>query len=316
MNEGTRLFPEDTEPHSIRLREPKHTKRTVIALAVTAALVCGAGFVAYSYRAELGSAFSGLFENININMPSFSFDGIFGGSQSSSESENSSEISETSSEPSESTSSISSSESESVPEIISVPEPEPVVEPDPIPRDEWYMLLVNKEHPVSQDFTVKTRAVDSAGHLLDERVYDDFTAMIAAGKAEGLNFSVYTAYRTYEKQSSLYRTEYEKLITAGYSDADAQKEASSSAAKPGTSEHNSGLAVDIASTYGDFEGSSEQSWLLEHAYEYGFILRYPEGKEAVTGFSYEPWHYRYVGKEQAKLIYESGLCLEEYLEEK
>ena len=90
-------------------------------------------------------------------------------------------------------------------------------------------------------------------------------------------------------------------------------------AVPGTSEHQTGLALDIISLYYQVldknqENTAEQKWLMENSYKYGFILRYPSDKSEITGINYEPWHYRYVGKEAAKEIYEMGLCLEEYLE--
>ena len=111
--------------------------------------------------------------------------------------------------------------------------------------------------------------------------------MLSDAKAEGIDLRIVTAYRSYSRQQQLY-------------------EAGATTAAAGTSEHNSGLAVDILTASGEFEGSSGEAWLLEHAAEYGFILRYPKDKESVTGFAYEPWHFRYVGKEQAKLISESG----------
>ena len=156
------------------------------------------------------------------------------------------------------------------------------------------MLLVNKEHPLSADFSIAAKAVDADGHTVDERIYDDLSAMLSDAKAEGIDLRIVTAYRSYSRQQQLY-------------------EAGATTAAAGTSEHNSGLAVDILTASGEFEGSSGEAWLLEHAAEYGFILRYPKDKESVTGFAYEPWHFRYVGKEQAKLINDSGLCLEEYL---
>ena len=181
-----------------------------------------------------------------------------------------------------------------LPSESSEPEPPSEPEPEPIPRDEWYMLLVNKENPVTADFTVNAKAVDAEGHTVDERIYDDLTAMLSAAKEAGYDLRISTAYRSYNRQQQLY-------------------DAGATAAAPGTSEHNSGLGVDILTVNGEFEGSAAEAWLLEHAEEYGFILRYPKDKEAVTGFAYEPWHFRYVGKEQAKLINDSGLCLEEYL---
>ena len=186
----------------------------------------------------------------------------------------------------------------SEPEVPEEPEPpiveKPIIEENPIPKDEWFMLLVNKDNALSEDFSIETAAVDGSGHLVDARIFDDLSAMISAGESEGLDFVIQTAYRTYAKQKEFF-------------------EAGKTGAAPGTSEHNSGLAIDFGSARGNFEGSAEEAWLLEHAHEYGFILRYPADKADITGFAHEPWHFRYVGKEQAKLIFESGLCLEEYL---
>ncbi|MBE6892540.1 MAG: D-alanyl-D-alanine carboxypeptidase family protein [Ruminococcaceae bacterium] len=156
------------------------------------------------------------------------------------------------------------------------------------------MILVNKENPLSEDFSIEAVTVDAKGHTVDARIAEDLSAMISAGEAEGLDFVIQTAFRTYAKQKEFF-------------------EAGKTGAAPGTSEHNCGLAIDFGSGKGNFEGSAEESWLLEHAHEYGFILRYPADKVDITGFAYEPWHFRYVGKEQAAIIKESGLCLEEYL---
>ena len=270
MSADTRLYPEDHEPKAIRIRQPKHTKRNVAVAIICAVLILGLGAGAWVI---FGSA----------ELPKLPFGGSDGESSAAFESE-------------------SSEESSSLPEISSAPEssvsvpelPSESSEPEPIPRDEWYMLLVNKENPVAADFTVNTKAVDAEGHTVDERIYDDLTAMLSAAKEAGYDLRISTAYRSYNRQQQLY-------------------DAGATAAAPGTSEHNSGLGVDILTVNGEFEGSAAEAWLLEHAEEYGFILRYPKDKEAVTGFAYEPWHFRYVGKEQAKLINESGLCLEEYL---
>lgn len=284
MSSDTRLYPEDHEPKAIKIRKPSHKKRNIIISVLCAVLIVGLGAAAWVF-----------FGNAELpKLPS-------GASQSESSSDSESEASADSESLPESSSAAessapalpSSSESEpesSLPEESS--EPEPLA--DPIPRDEWYMLLVNKEHPLSADFSVVTKAIDSEGHTVDERIYDDISAMLEAAKAAGMELRISTAYRSYNRQQQLY-------------------EAGATTAAAGTSEHNSGLAVDILTVSGEFEGSSAEAWLLEHAEEYGFILRYPKDKEAVTGFAYEPWHFRYVGKEQAKLIDESGLCLEEYL---
>ena len=282
MSNGTRIDPEEREPRAIKIRQPKHTGRKIflsVLGVLCAAAVIGAGVFAYVNFGDY-----------------FEFD-KFGKTEEESQSSES-EISEES-EPEEP---VVPEEPESVPESSSEPEipeepivpEEPVVEEDPIPRDEWFMLLVNRENPLPEDFGVETVLIDNENHTVDSRIAEDLSAMISAGEAEGLNFIFYTAYRSVNKQRELFE--------AGKTDA-----------APGTSEHNCGLAVDIGCRTGEFDGSPEEAWLLAHAHEYGFILRYPEGKEDITGFSHEPWHFRYVGKEQAKLIFESGLCLEEYL---
>ena len=279
MSADTRLYPEDHEPKAIKIRQPKHTKRNVAVAIICAVLILGLGAGAW---VVFGSA----------ELPKLPFGdsgGESGAAFESESSEESSSLPEVSSAP-ESSVSVPELPSES-----SEPEPPSEPEPEPIPRDEWYMLLVNKENPVTADFTVKTKAVDAEGHTVDERIYDDLTAMLSAAKDAGYDLRISTAYRSYNRQQQLY-------------------DAGATAAAPGTSEHNSGLGVDILTVNGEFEGSAAETWLLEHAEEYGFILRYPKDKEDVTGIIYEPWHYRYVGKEAAGYIMEHGLCLEEFLD--
>lgn len=288
MSAETRLYPGDREPRAIKLRKPRHTVRKIIIIAVAAVIIIGAGgaFAWMYFRPEKAPSDGSL-------PPALS-------SESSS-----SEISEISDE--------SSSEPEpSEPEVQS--EPEPIAEEDTIPRNEWYMILVNRENPLPDDYSFDAEVIDSFGHSVDSRIVPGLEAMFAAGNEEGLSFSVYTAYRTVEKQREIFDAKVDSLMAKGLDRAAAEKAAEEFAAAPGTSEHNTGLALDIVSSYASAdENSAEAKWLFEHAWEYGFILRYPKDKEEITGFDYEPWHYRYVGREQAKLIYESGLCLEEYL---
>ncbi|MDE7244184.1 MAG: M15 family metallopeptidase, partial [Oscillospiraceae bacterium] len=128
-----------------------------------------------------------------------------------------------------------------------------------------------------------------------------------------------SSYRPREKQEELFRNKKERLLAQGYSEKDAETEAGKEVAVPGTSEHQLGLALDIVDVNHQLLDSSQentavQKWLMDHSWEYGFILRYPSGKSDITGIIYEPWHYRYVGKDAAKEIYEQGICLEEYLE--
>ena len=288
MSAETRLYPGDREPRAIKLRKPRHTARNIVIIAVAALIVIGAGAAfAWMYFQPEKTPSDGLLPPV-----------------SSSES-SSSEVSVISDE---------SSGASEASEPESRPEPEPIVEEDPIPRDEWYMILVNRENPLPDNYSFDAAVVDSFGHSVDSRIVSDLEAMFAAGNEEGLSFSIYTAYRTVEKQKEIFDAKVESLMAEGLDRASAEKAAEEFAAAPGTSEHNTGLALDIVSAYGSSdENSAEAKWLFEHAWEYGFILRYPKNKVEITGFDYEPWHYRYVGREQAKLIYESGLCLEEYL---
>ena len=129
---------------------------------------------------------------------------------------------------------------------------------------------------------------------------------------------VCSGYRTVTRQTELFQEKIDELMVDGLTYDEAYTAAATVVAIPGTSEHNLGLAVDICAT--DYQllddaqaETPEQQWLMEHCAEYGFILRYPQGKEEITGIIWEPWHYRYVGVEAATEIMQSGLCLEEYL---
>ena len=125
---------------------------------------------------------------------------------------------------------------------------------------------------------------------------------------------VNSGYRTHQLQQSLMDREIADYISQGYSEEEAKEIAEQWVAPPGTSEHQIGLAVDISmEDTSDKNASDVWQWLRENSYKYGFILRYPEDKTDITGIGYEPWHYRYVGKEIAEDIYRQGICLEEYL---
>lgn len=184
-------------------------------------------------------------------------------------------------------------------------------------RNEWNLILVNSWNKLPNNFGVKLKTLDS-GHSIDERAYDDLITMIGDAKSEGLSPIICSSYRTIERQIKLYKNEVESYISKGYLKDEAQFEAGKWVAVPGTSEHNTGLAVDIVSINYQLldekqENTPEQKWLMKNSYKYGFILRYPRDKKNITGISYEPWHYRYVGKKAALEIYRNGLCLEEYL---
>ena len=182
----------------------------------------------------------------------------------------------------------------------------------------WELILVNFENLLPENYAVElTQLADE--QAVDARIAGELETMLADARAEGLSPVVVSSYRTEELQLTLYSNKVARLVEAGCSQEDAQTEAARWVARPGTSEHQLGLAVDIvAQSYpvldAGQEDTPEQQWLLENAYRYGFVLRYPEGKSETTGIGYEPWHYRYVGKEAAEQMYWNNLCLEEYLE--
>ena len=183
--------------------------------------------------------------------------------------------------------------------------------------DQWNLILVNSQNPLPDDFSVNLKKIEN-GHAVDERIYDALQKMLADARAAGLQPLICSSYRTEEKQQKLFSDKVSRCLDEGYSWKEAEAEAAKWVARPRTSEHQTGLAVDIVDE--DYqlldekqEDTQVQRWLIRHAPEYGFILRYPNEKWDITGIYYEPWHYRYVGKELAKEITEKNLCLEEYL---
>ena len=186
---------------------------------------------------------------------------------------------------------------------------------------EWNLLLVNPWNPVPQDFSITLSQIEGSDYSVDERCVDALNQMMAHCWWAGNRPVVCSAYRTPEKQEQLFAKAVAKWMGFGLSRADAEREAAQETAVPGTSEHQAGLAVDIIDAgypkLNEKQASMPtQKWLMEHCWEYGFILRYPEDKSEITGIIYEPWHYRYVGVETAKVIHEQGLCLEEYLQQR
>ena len=181
------------------------------------------------------------------------------------------------------------------------------------------LLLVNPWNAVPEDYAVSLVPIGD-GESVDQRCYGDLMQMLDDCAVYG-NAQPYvcSSYRTNDTQTRLYENKVDRLIAQGYSPSDARTEAAKAVAIPGTSEHQLGLAVDIVDLRYQVldagqEDTATQQWLMQNSWKYGFILRYPNDKTAVTGIIYEPWHYRYVGRENAKAIYESGLCLEEYLQ--
>lgn len=143
--------------------------------------------------------------------------------------------------------------------------------------------------------------------------------MLADCESDGQRPVICSAYRSHSYQVGLFDNKVSRLRAQGLSDEDARDEAMTVVALPGTSEHQTGLALDIVDAgYQELDEAQEdtavQKWLMANSWRYGFILRYPTGKSRVTGIIYEPWHYRYVGREAAREMYDSGMCLEEYLD--
>ena len=185
--------------------------------------------------------------------------------------------------------------------------------------DDPRMILVNRAHPITEDYPVKTKECGSAtavNKTLQTEAADAFLAMQAAAAREGVTIWMQSGYRSVKYQEGLYNKKTQYYLDKGLSRAEALQKAASIVNPPGYSEHNCGLAADLNSPEHTgldtgFEKTAAFRWLKAHAVEYGFILRYPKDAEAVTEITYEPWHWRYVGPENAALIQQSGLCLED-----
>ena len=184
-------------------------------------------------------------------------------------------------------------------------------------RAAGYLILVNKEHGLSEDYTpgdladiiyyAKDRS--SKGRYMRQEAANAFHSLSEDAALEGHEIVVTTAYRSYAFQSDLYY---------GYISSKGQEWADKYSAKPGTSEHQTGLAADCSSPSvgyqltSSFGETQEGIWLAENCDKYGFIIRYPQGQEQITGYNYEPWHIRYVGEAAANIIKEKGWTFEEF----
>lgn len=156
------------------------------------------------------------------------------------------------------------------------------------------ILVVNKTYPLPSTYNPGMNSEAMAA----------FESMKKAAATDGINLFIVSGFRSYSYQANLYKN---------YVARSGQSEADRFSARPGHSEHQSGLAMDLNSASSSFAGTKEAIWLANNSYRFGFIVRYPEGKESITGYKYEPWHMRYLGIENAAKVYASGLCLEEYL---
>ena len=172
-------------------------------------------------------------------------------------------------------------------------------------------VLVNKFNYLGSDYIPNNlelldNSYAKSGIYLVKEAKDMLEKLIAAAKEDGLNIRVTSAYRSYSYQVNLYNN---------YVKTDGEKLADTYSARPGYSEHQTGLVVDVTRSFdnfNNFENTEEYKWMLEHASDYGFILRYPKDKEEITTYTFEAWHYRYVGVDLAKKIKESNLTFDEY----
>ena len=181
------------------------------------------------------------------------------------------------------------------------------------------MVLVNGDHPMEEGYVPQLKELEE-GLSLDSRIIDAAKEMLADAKKAGLHIDICSAYRSVERQEQVFGESMKERVKDGMSYWDAFNETALNVAIPGTSEHALGLALDLISNqYTELderqETTAEAKWLKENCHKYGFILRYPPEKTNITGIIYEPWHYRYVGVEDATEIMKLGITLEEYLQD-
>lgn len=181
--------------------------------------------------------------------------------------------------------------------------------------EEWNLIVVNRWNEIPEDYEVTLTELEN-GEKVDSRIYPDLQEMFDNMREEGIYPFVREGYRTAKEQQDIFDDKVFAYRKEGYFRARAERLAKEWVALPGTSEHQLGLAVDINADKEHSDSEEVYEWLAQNAYKHGFILRYPQGKEDITGTAYEPWHYRYVGEEAAKEIFDRQICLEEYFEKR
>lgn len=182
----------------------------------------------------------------------------------------------------------------------------------------WNLVLVNNKNPMEKGYVPELTKLKS-DYYVDSRIAEAANQMLKDAKAAGMRIEICSAYRSVERQEQVFNESLEERLKKGMDYWEAFSDNRLSVAEPGTSEHALGLALDLISNqYTELdegqENTKEAKWLKENCYKYGFILRYPPEKTDITGIIYEPWHYRYVGVEDATEIMKLGITLEEYLE--
>ena len=180
--------------------------------------------------------------------------------------------------------------------------------------EKWNLAIINTKYPLPDSYApTLSNAINGSNIQLDSRVSERYAEMYAAAKLSGCVLTPYSGYHSYALQETNYNRKVNFYVNQGISAEEANQKANAQVLPAGCSEHNAGLAMDIVSASSDFINTKEYKWLCENAYNYGFILRYPEDKTAITGMNFEPWHWRYVGTQAAKEMKEKNQCLEEYL---
>ncbi|MGI5907433.1 MAG: D-alanyl-D-alanine carboxypeptidase family protein [Christensenellales bacterium] len=188
--------------------------------------------------------------------------------------------------------------------------------PIDVPMGGWATILVNPSHPLPDGFSIAV--ADFEGGQVDKRILTVCRRMFADAKEDGVTLRLVDAYRSYARQNELYQKKVDSYIAKGYGRKEAEKKAATITARPNTSEHQTGLALDIVTpsyTIRDkgFARTKAFKWLDAHAQDYGFTMRYRADKVSITKVIYEPWHWRFVGVQAAKAMKKSGQCYEEYL---
>lgn len=191
--------------------------------------------------------------------------------------------------------------------------------------DDWRLILVGPHNVLAHEIAEDKLAVLADGKQADSRIVKEFAAFSKAAAAAGFPLVIVSAYRSISYQEVVFDRSVQNNLTAGMTEAEAIKKTEETITHPGYSEHHTGLAVDVVdeewfshyttSSVLDAAYAKEPGavWIAENAAKYGFIVRYPENKEAITGITYEPWHLRYVGRKSAAYIKKHELTLEEYL---
>jgi D-alanyl-D-alanine carboxypeptidase len=178
-------------------------------------------------------------------------------------------------------------------------------------NSDWQLVLVNYQHKMPESFV--NTIVRQFNADLDSRIVVPFQKMQEAALKDNIKIYISSGYRTPEKQDILFNQEIESFKDKGYDYIQAVNMAEKSVARAGYSEHNTGLALDLNGVKEDFDSTPEFQWLQEHAQDYGFVLRFPKDKQELTKIKFEPWHFRYVGVENAQEMKKLGMCLEEYI---